>query len=208
MNLVVFGATGKTGRFVVEQALAQGHTVTAFVRNPALFGMKSANLRVVQGDITDTAAVSSAVAGQDAVISVLGPVKGSPPDLMQTAARNLVAAMQQQGVRRIIYLTGAGVTEPKDPPSFASRVMVPLMKVVSGAVLKDSEAGVRTVQASNLDWTIVRGPRLGMNPPKGEYKHGYIVAGFAEFSRADLADFILKQMTSREYVQEAPIVAY
>lgn len=208
MRVLILGATGKTGVPLVQQALAGGHTVTAFVRNPASLTVQHPNLHVVQGDIQDAAAVAAAVAGQDAVLSALGPVKGSPENLMVTAARNVVAAMQQHNVRRLIWLTGAGVIDPKDPPSFAARVIVPLMKLIAGAVLRDSEAGVRLIQASGLEWTVVRGPRLGTDPKQGGYRHGYITTTFKPLSREDLAEFMLAQLSSAQYVRESPIISY
>jgi uncharacterized protein YbjT (DUF2867 family) len=208
MKVVIFGAAGQTGKHLVSQALETGHSVTAFVRDPAKLGVTHTNLRIVQGTSTDAAAVERAVEGQDAVISALGQVKPFQPGLMVQTATNIVNAMKKHGVKRLVYLTGAGVTTPKDPPSFAARVIVPLMKVVAGPMLEDSAAGVRIVQASDLDWTIVRGPRLGNNPPRGSYITGYIKTGFEEFSRADLADFMLKEAEKRQYVRELPIVYY
>jgi hypothetical protein len=143
MKVVIFGAAGQTGKHLVRQALDAGHSVTAFVRDPAKLGVTHTNLRIVQGTSTDAAAVERAVEGQDAVISALGQVKPFQPGLMVQTATNIVNAMKKHGVKRLVYLTGAGVTTPKDPPSFAARVIVPLMKVVAGPMLEDSAAGVR-----------------------------------------------------------------
>lgn len=208
MKVVIFGAAGQTGKHLVAKALDAGHEVTAFVRDPAKLAIKHERLHTAQGTSTDAAAVARAIQGQDAVISALGQVKPFQPDLMKQTATHIIAAMKQHGVKRLVYLTGAGVTSPKDPPSFAARVIVPLMKVVAGEMLADSALGVRLVQESNLDWTIVRGPRLGNNPPRGAFISGYIKTGFEEFSRADLADFMLQEAVRSEYVREMPIVYY
>ena len=112
MKLTVFGASGRTGHLLVEQALQAGHEVTAFVRTPSKLGIKDARLAVVQGDVADVSQVRKAVARADVVLSVIGPARNSPPDMLSGAARNIVSAMQQEGVTRLIALTGAGVAGP------------------------------------------------------------------------------------------------
>jgi putative NADH-flavin reductase len=208
MKVTIFGANGRTGRPLVQQALQAGHEVTAFVRDPQKFEIAHDHLHKVKGDITDAQAVAGAIAGADAVISVIGPAPGTPETLMRTASANIVNGMKAAGVKRLIYMSGAGVKDPKDPPSFLGTMIVTVMKLTQGAMLADSEAGVRFVQASDLDWTIVRGPRLGDDPAKGNYITGYIQAGATPVSRADVADFILKEVVKREYVRESPIIYY
>jgi putative NADH-flavin reductase len=206
MNLTIFGAAGRTGRPLVQQALDAGHDVTAFVRNPARIGIEHPRLRVVQGDVRDAAKVAEAIAGADAVLSALGPAKDSGNDLLRTAARNIVSAMQTHGVRRLVYLTGAGVKQPQDPPSLGASVMVPLMKLISPQVLADSEEAVKTVQQSGLDWIVVRAPRLGEGPATGSYRTGYLKGNFKQIPRADVAHFMLQQATDTRYLREAPMV--
>ena len=115
MHLTVFGATGRTGRPLVAQALAAGHHVTALVRTPAKLDLAHPNLTVVQGDVTDAEAVARVVDGADAVLSALGPVKGGPASMLTQATRNVIAAMRQHGVQRVVIVSGAGVPDPLDP---------------------------------------------------------------------------------------------
>jgi putative NADH-flavin reductase len=136
MKIVVFGASGGTGVKIAEQALAAGCAVTAFVRDPAKLGLQHANLTLFQGDVLDAAAV----AGQDAVISALGPSRPPVPGMMETAARNIVAAMQEHGVRWLISTTGAGVRDPQDQPKPVDHLMKELLTLMAGAVLRDSAA--------------------------------------------------------------------
>lgn len=208
MNLTILGANARTGRLLVEQALAAGHDVTAFLRNPDAYPLQHPRLRLFKGDSTDGPAVAAAIAGADAVLSTVGPVKNAPAGLMQSTAVNLLNAMRAAHVKRLIYLTGAGVKDPQDPPSFGASVMVPLMKLLAGNVLADSEAAARLVQASELDWTVVRAPRLGDGPPRGVYNAGYLKAGFTAISRADVADFMLKQTTDTRFIRQSPILYY
>jgi putative NADH-flavin reductase len=207
MRLAIFGATGRTGAHLVEQALAAGHSVRALARQPDRLATRHPELSVVQGDVRDAEAVRETIAGQEAVLSTLGSTK-TEQDVLQVGAGQVVAAMRQEGSRRLIFLTGAGVKRPQDPPSLGSVVFVPLLKLLSPRVLADAEQAVATIVASDLDWTIVRAPRLGDGLPTGAYRHGYIRAGFAPLARADVAAFMLQQLTDPRYIREAPIISY
>jgi putative NADH-flavin reductase len=209
MRIAVFGASGKTGRQVVEQALAAGHQVTAFVRDPAKLGMEHPALRVVRGDISDAARVDEAVRGQDAVVSALGQTKTSGKDVLTVAARVLIPAMERAGVRRLVSLVGAGVPDPRDPSSFGRTMMRALMKTLVGHVLRDAEEHARLLRASGLDWTLVRPPRLTDGPRTGTYRTGILRLGMGEtLSRADLAEFMLHAAAEGTFVRDAPMVSY
>lgn len=207
MTLAVLGATGRTGRPLVQQALAAGHHVTALARTPSKLGVDHPALTVVQGDALNEADVDRVVDGADAVLLTLGHTKGSPPDLMARAARNVVAAMKAHGVRRVVTETGAGVTDPKDPGGFGPRLVGGLMKVVAKNLLADSKAHVDAFRRSGLEWTAVRAPRLTEGPQTGRYKTGYFSMGLGNsVSRADVADFMLGLATSGRFAGEAPMV--
>lgn len=108
MNLVIFGSTGRTGQYLVEQALEMGHTVTAFARTPAKLQMRHERLRIVQGDIHNSLAVDQAVAGQDAVLCALGRNRGEPPEMLAQGTYNILEAMKKHAVQRIICVSAAG----------------------------------------------------------------------------------------------------
>lgn len=207
MKLAILGATGRTGRPLVEQALASGHEVVALARTPSKLGLTHGRLTVVQGDALNEADVARVVDGADAVLLTLGHAKGSPDDVMARAAQNVVAAMKRHGVRRVVTETGAGVSDPKDPGGFGPKLMSGLMKVVAKNLLADSEAHVNAFRQSGLDWTAVRAPRLTEGPHTGEYRAGYFSMGPGHsVSRADVADLMLALAASDEYVGEAPMV--
>lgn len=209
MRLVVFGASGRTGRLLVEQALEAGHDVTAFVRDPAKLPVQHPRLKIIQGDALDAAKVEAAIAGADAVLSVLGHTKNSPDRMQTLAMQNIVAAMQQHGVKRLISLTGAGVKDPKDQPKLIDRVIRGLLVLLQRNVLRDAEQHAQVIQRSGLDWVIVRGPRLNEGPHTGTYRVGFIGKNSGTIaSRADIADFMLKQITDNTYVHQAPVVSY
>jgi putative NADH-flavin reductase len=209
MKIVVFGATGRTGAEIVRQALAAGHEVTAFVRNPAKLGIEARHLIVLQGDVLDPAAVEKAVAGQEAVVSALGPTRPPVPGMLAAAAKNILAAMQKAGLRRLVSITGAGVRDPHDQPGLMDHVMQGLLSLLASDILKASAAGVEVIQGSDLDWTIVRFPRLMNGNHTQKYRVGFIGKGSgSQLSRADAADFVLRELVEKKYVHQMPVASY
>ena len=208
MKLTVFGASGRTGRPLVQQALDAGHEVVAFVRDPAKLPLQHEQLTIVQGDVTKPGDVESAVRGSDAVLSTLGQSKGSPKDLQTEATRNIAAAMEKDGVKRLVSLTGAGVDAPEDQPKLINHIIKFALKTLSGPVLQDALGHVDVIKGSNLDWVIVRGPRLTEGPRTNSYRVGWVgVNTGVSISRADLADFMLKQVTDNTYLRKLPMVS-
>lgn len=206
MHLALFGGTGRTGRPLLDAALAAGHTVTALARSPSALP-PHARLTVVEGSVTDPDAVARTVAGTDAVASTLGPSKTSPPDVMTQAAHHIVAAMQGAGVRRIVSVLGAGVADPRDPGGLGPAFMRGVMALVARRILDDARGHADVLRASGLDWTIVRPPRLTTKPATGRYATGYVAMGPGhEIPRADLAHFMLHLLASGEHVGEMPMI--
>jgi putative NADH-flavin reductase len=130
MKLVIFGASGRTGQHLVRKALAAGYEVTALVRTPQKLEIVDPALRIVQGDATDPEAVNQAVAGNQVVLSALGPTRTSGDDMLNKAMKNILAAMKQHGLRRVIVLTGAGVGSPKDKPQISNKLMSGLLNLL------------------------------------------------------------------------------
>lgn len=208
MKITIFGASGKTGIPLTEQALAAGHTVTAFVRDPNKLPIQHANLTVVKGDAADAAAVVRAVEGADVVMSALGPTPTAPKGIHTLATRNIIVAMKQYGVRRLISLTGAGVAAPEDQPKLINHIIKFALKTLAGDVLKDGEGHARVIQSSDLDWVIVRGPRLQDGPHTGKIKVGWVGVGTGTtLNRPDLADFMLQQISSDAYLRKMPAIS-
>lgn len=209
MKIIVFGASGGTGKEIVKQALEARHEVTAFVRNPAKLDIQHPKLKVATGDVSDALAVEKAVAGQDVVISTLGPSRPPVPGMMEDAARNIVAAMKKTGIRRLISTTGAGVRDEQDQPKLVDNIIKGLLTLLAGEVLHDSEANVAVLRTCDLDWTIVRYPRLTDGPLIGQYRVGYIGKDSGtQLSRADGAHFILQELREGKYIYQMPVVSY
>jgi len=208
MNLAIFGATGRTGRHVVEQALAAGHTVRALVRDPAKLPAGHERLTVVQGDVLDPESVDQVVAGADVIVSVLGHAPNVPKDVLTVAMKHILAAMQKHGVRRLVSLTGAGVADPQDRPRLWNKAIAWLLARLQPELLADSERQAELIRASDRDWVIVRVPRLTDQPRTDSYRVGMVGQGTgALISRADAADFLLKQVEDTRYLRQAPMIS-
>lgn len=209
MRIIIFGASGRTGKELVRQALEQGHFVTAFVRTPSKLSVSHPNLQIVQGDIADAVAVRNAIKGKDAALSALGasnPFKYDP--VVVEGMKHIVSALEEEGVKRLVYMSVAGVHEHRDGVGFVIKYIAPIL-------LKSEIAGHTQrediIRSSTLAWTIVHPTTLTDGPHTGQYKGGVNIAsgGFVvKISRADVADFMLKQLTDNQFVQKAPRVMY
>ncbi len=206
--IALFGGTGRTGGRVLDRALAAGMEVRLLARNPAAVGAPRDHLTVIGGDVTDPTAVEDTLSGADAVISVFGQVKGSPPTIQTEGTRVIVKGMQRLGIRRIITLSGGGLRDPHDRPKTADQVITFLLKTFAAQVLADAEGHLHVLRDSDLDWTVVRGPRLTEGPSVGNYRVGWVGVGTGtQISRDDLADFILTQVDDRQFVRALPFVS-
>jgi putative NADH-flavin reductase len=210
MKVVVFGASGATGRELVRQALTQGQDVTAFVRNPPRLDIRSDNLRVVQGNVMSRSAVDRAVEGQNAVLCALGAATPLRRDrTLVEGIQQIVAAMDRRGVPRLVYLSFLGVREGRWQLSLIGRTVVAPLLLRN--VVADHEDKERIIRDSRLDWIIVRPPRLTNGLGRGHYRHGVDIRAASlvpRISRADVADFMLRQLTDDTYVRRTPAVMY
>jgi len=208
MKLTIFGATGQTGKEIVRQALELGLEVTAVVRDSSELANTSSKLSIVQGDSTKPPDVEKAVAGCAAVLSALGQVKGSPPDLLTKSASNIVEAMKKNNVRRLVVLTNAAARDPKDHPSLFNRFLRFLLTLSRGTMARDTAREAEIVSESGLDWTIVRANLLTNTPRTGKYYAGeFSVKAKTRVSRADVAAFMIACVTDNKFVRAQPVIS-
>ena len=193
MNLVVLGATGRTGRLVVEQALAAGHIVTALVRSPEKLAIRNSNLRVVTGKATDAGDVARAMVGADAVISTLG----GGGSVIVDSTRAIVEAAHKTGVKRVVVLSSFFVE--RDRLGALSRLLTGLG---AGSKIKDKIAGEQLLRQSDLDWTIVYASPLTDGPATGFVEvpvKGTKRQIWDRISRSDVAAWLVQAATSTQY---------
>ncbi len=207
-RVLVLGATGGTGRHVVEQALASGLEVTVLVRTPESLGPAARAARVIKGDVlADASALASAVSNQDVVISTLGLGKSLKSNgFISRAAPAIVAAAQSGGVKRLLFTSalGVGVTR-RDAPLVPRLIFATLLR----DIYADKEAGETAIVRSALDWTIVYPGLLTDGPRTGRYRAGERLAlsGFPKISRADVAEFLLRQIDDPTFVRRGVLIA-
>jgi putative NADH-flavin reductase len=204
MQIALFGVTGGTGRQVLEQALAAGHRVTALVRDPTKLGQANGGLTVIEGNVLNRSDVARTVAGSDAVICALGNTRNNPATVVSTGTQNIVEAMRQHNVRRLIVVTSLGVGDSKEQVPFFFKV---LSWTVLRNAMREKAAQEAIVRASGLDWTIVRPGGLTDGPRTGRYRAGLdpkIKAG--QIARADVAAFLLQQLTDQTFLHQTPAI--
>jgi putative NADH-flavin reductase len=171
MNLTIFGASGGTGSCLVEQALAAGDEITAVVRDPArLAAPQHPRLRVLTADIMDPDSINAAVTGADAVLTAVGPRGTGATTVITDSVRSIIAAMQKTGARRLLMLSGSIVADDGESPYLRYLLKPVARRTFLRHVCADMRDGEAVVEASALDWTIVRPPRLTSKPASGTYR--------------------------------------
>jgi len=204
MNVVVFGASGATGRELLRQGAEHGHRITAFVRNPAALDAGYRSLQIVQGSVQVRSAVENAIVGQQAVICVLGSrtlLRRDPAIVV--GVHNIITAMELCGIHRFVYLSSDSVHVSLKRSNPLRRL---LLSVILHNPTADHELNERMIQESHLEWTIVRPPRLTNGQRTGRYQSGEHVksSGFVpQISRTDLAEFMLKHLADNSFVRKA-----
>jgi putative NADH-flavin reductase len=208
-RLLLFGATGGIGHFLLERALADGHDVTAVVRDPSRLDVHYDSLCVVAGDVTDPECAPQLVPGHDAVLCALGTGGRGPTTLCSTAATYLAPAMDAAGVRRLIFLSNFGVLG-ETAPDLRWAIMMPFARFKIRHLLRDHAAAIAEVRRYDLDWTFVRPLILTDGPRTGQYRIDVdgLPRGGLTISRADVADFMARQVADREYIGRLPAIAY
>jgi putative NADH-flavin reductase len=211
MNIIIFGAAGGTGRALTEQALAEGYTVTGFNRNPNALKLQHPNLKMIKGDIFDPVVVEEAIVGQDVAFCVLGVRPGGTTPVCSVGTKNIIQGMQKQGVKRLMVQSSFAVAaldgEWREVPW-----IVPLISLFrkERAMFMDHVRQEEFVRQSNLDWIIVRPSRLTDTPRTGLYRVGehLYISPRAHIARADVADFMLKQVYHDTYIHKTPRLKY
>lgn len=208
MKLAVIGATGRTGTLLVDELLHRGHDLSVLARTPEKLGPRSDRVRVVTGSSTDPAALEDLLTGEvDAVVSALGPTT-KEPDLHTRTARALIEVMGAHGVRRFVGISGAGVDVPDDQKGRRDTAISFLIRRLGGAIAADKAQEYEAFADSDLDFTLVRPPRLVDGPATGRFVHDAHRPGrSSSLRRADLASCVADFVEQGSYPRLAPFVS-
>ena len=197
MKIVIIGATGRSGIIVTEKALEQGHAVTALVRNPSKLNLSHPRLTVIKGNVLDYFSVDLAMAKQEAVLCALGMGQTGPKTALSEGTKNIVKAMERHGVRRIVCELSVGIDNRPLPPGFDE-------------IAAEHRRQLAILRQTDLDWIAVCPPIITEYAATGQYRliANVMPQGFVQISKFDLADFMLSQLTSNEYLQKTVGIAY
>ena len=210
MKLIIFGASRGVGRSLTELALAEDHQVSAIARNPSSFNLNHPLLNVLAGDVTNAAFVAQAIKGHEMVFcAVSGKGNRAASTLPSTAARNITQAMNAHGVRRLMFVSIWGVLGEK-PSNFLAAIQLSALRQAFPAGFEDSRQALDEIQKYDWEWTAVRPVALTNGKRTGLYRIALegLPEGGWHISRADVADYMLKQVSSDEYVHKIPAIAY
>lgn len=205
MKIVIFGANGKTGMLLTMQALAESHQVTAYVRKPDSLKLQNPNLKVITGNLNDAVRIKEAIAGSDAVLSTLGGsslTKHSPEII--AGIDHILSSMEQEGVKRLIYLSSMGAGESRNMMGTLIRFFI--AGIMLRVPLADHTANEKRIAKSRLQWTVVRPAGLTNGPKTGRLKHGskiIVLTGTPQVSRANVASFMLEQLSDTSYLNNS-----
>lgn len=209
MKLIIFGSTGSTGRQVVAQALEQGHDATAFARSPEKLNLRHEKLKVIKGNVLDLASVERAIQGQDAVLCTLGRPPLDKSNLRANGTKNIIRAMEKTGVKRFICQSSDGVGDSRDTMPFLYKYLI--VPLFLRRAFADHKIQENYIKESQLDWVIARPAALNDGEQTGFYQHGYAPDNKtikSRISRADTADFMLKQLADNSYLHKTPSISY
>ena len=211
MKIALFGASGGTGTILTNRCLAAGHEVTALLRSPDIFPLRD-KVDVVYGDACDPHAVLETVKGADVVLSALGARSLGKEDVLERGVPNIIAAMQQTGVRRIIVLGSAGaLPDSLKKQPFYRRWIV--QKILYNSILKWPVASqifqYNALAATDLDWTMVMPPMLRNIAARGRYRIDgeALPRNGSSIPREDVADFMMQQLTDPQWIRKGVYIS-
>jgi putative NADH-flavin reductase len=206
MKVLILGPAGRTGQHLVKQALEQGHEVRVIAREPAKMNFKNQNLEIIAGDVLENSVLEKSMNGIEVVLSALGRGNSlKSGNLISSVMTLLIPAMQKNNVSRIIFLSAFGVGESFRQASWLQKIA---FRFPFKDIYADKLKGETLLKQSNLNWTLVYPVLLTDKPFTGRYSvvERTNMKGFPSVSRADVADFMLSQITDTRYLKKSPII--
>lgn len=203
MKIIIFGSTGRTGRLIVKEALMKGHEVTAFARVPEVMKQVHPLLKKTKGDVLIPKTIEDAIAGHDVVIEALGTPKNEYTRLFSRGTEYIIDAMNKSGIRKLICLSSAGIMG-NDVGFYFRKIIIPFSLK---HIFEDKKLQLTVLEKSNVDWILVRAASLADIPWTGNIKVTMDKPASNKISRADVADFIISQISSDQYIRKMPVIS-
>jgi len=206
MKILILGSTGRTGQQLVTQSLKQNYEVTAVARDPSMLKLNHERLTVVKGSVLEKDVLENALDGKDAVLSALGVGKSlKSKDLIFNAVRTIIPAMNEKNVKRLVFLSAFGVGETFKQADFIQRI---IFKVFLRNIYADKSNADDQIRRSTLEWTLVYPVLMTDTPGTGKYKVGekLEMKGMPTISRADVAEFMLRQLNDNTFIKKSSII--
>ena len=206
MKILILGSTGGTGQQLVTQSLKQNYEVTALARDPSRLKLNHERLTVVKGSVLDKEVLANALDGKDAVLSALGVGKSlKSKDLISNAVRILIPAMNEKNAKRLVFLSAFGVGETFNQADFIQRI---IYRLFLRNIYADKSKADDQIRRSTLEWTLVYPVLMTDAPATGKYKAGekLEMRGIPKSSRADVAEFMLRQLNDNTFIKKSSIL--
>jgi putative NADH-flavin reductase len=210
MKIAILGSTGFVGKVLIKKAITTGYQVKTLARYPEKLGDIKDKVEVIKGSISEPSAIEATIAGTEAVLSTIGPPTGKPfdPQLYEDAMRNIVRIMDKNGIKRYIHIGGAAHKGGENEHWPLSRRLLRLfLNLFSKQILVAKQLEWEVLKTSDLDWTLVRPPRIANEEASGTLSTDERKLQSLKVSVGDLTDFILKQINSKEWIRRAPLVS-
>jgi len=206
-KIALLGATGKAGKYLLNQLLEKGYRVKALIRNPGSYTISHPLLEIISGDIKDFDAAQLLLADCNAVISTIGQVKGETL-IASLATANILQAMNKLNIKRYLLLTGLNIDIPGDQKSLHNQAGSAWMKKTFPVEVADKQKVYDVLACSSeIDWTLFRLPWIEQTDERRGVKVNLQDCLGEKISTTDLADFLISQLTDKEYIKKAPFVA-
>ncbi|WP_459503435.1 SDR family oxidoreductase [Bacillus sp. C1] len=205
-KIAIIGATGKAGRFFVNQALQEGYFVRILTRNPQKFTIAHKHLEVIKGDARDISAIHQLLQGCQAVINAVGQPK-KESYIFSTVTKNILEVMEKYEINRYILISGGSLHVQGDNKSLLNRLGAMLFRLFLSDMMKDKYKELQLVQNSHLDWTIVRLPFVVEGEGNGNIKESLKDLLGIKIQNGDIAPFVINQINNDMYSKQCPFIS-
>jgi putative NADH-flavin reductase len=210
MKITILGSTGFVGQVLIHKAVAEGYQIKTLARNPEKLEDIKDKIEIIHGSVFEPLAIEATIEGVEAVISTIGPPQRNPgnPEQYEKAMKDIVSAMNKYGIKRYIHIGGAGhLGGENENWTFKRRFLRLFLSLFSKQILVAKHMEWEVLKKSNLDWTLVRPPRIANEAASGNISADEKILKSLKISVGDLTDFILEQITSEKWIRKAPLVS-